>query len=492
MAGLRNFQLLAAAVLGALAAGCEQSLDAGVDARAGSPDVPGKARVVVAVIDSGINPYHEFFNAGGRSSSPIYPPGSPPSAVTPDVLAEFGIDHDHILDLTRTGDPAADYAADAAKWAAVRPREAYWFRGTNIIAVGRDTAGPLILPNSDDSGQVHGVAVAASALAANPEAIIYFIENDSGNSDDLGSKDSHDLAFLHPAVDIVSTSYSTPVLPEPLAFFDSFLGVVGLGKLHFSSGANDEPGVGMWRGGSGPWWSVGISGSHGGTHGNVVVGYNDFEGQTAETAGNLMFDFVADAFQELPFCATCQTGTRQPFGTSLSTPSAAGVASRVLLEARRAAGHGRGIVLGHGPAAMVEAGARIVTNWELRRALEQAAYVPTTAEWNPIGLGSGTTVPVNDAAPWLQVGWGELSSDPDKHVVEEALAFLGFGAPTRSKAAGFCDYQTKGIQARHEYWDNVSPGADQNLPDLTVYGGDGAGEVEQDPFIYCGSTLPAP
>ena len=34
---------------------------------------------------------------------------------------------------------------------------------------------------------------------------------------------------------------------------------------------------------------------------------------------------------------------------------------------------------------------------------EQAAHVPTTADWSP-----AADPPVNDAAPWAQVGWGEL------------------------------------------------------------------------------------
>jgi hypothetical protein len=57
-------------------------------------------RVVVADVDSGVNPYHEAFYAHG------------PSEVTPDVLAEFGIGADGVVELTRTGDFAADFAAD--------------------------------------------------------------------------------------------------------------------------------------------------------------------------------------------------------------------------------------------------------------------------------------------------------------------------------------------------------------------------------------------
>src|ERR1044072_1196945 len=58
----------------------------------------GPPRVVVADIDSGINVYHSFFNAGGEGYKT-----AAPSSVTPEVLAAFGIDAAHQIELTRTG-----------------------------------------------------------------------------------------------------------------------------------------------------------------------------------------------------------------------------------------------------------------------------------------------------------------------------------------------------------------------------------------------------
>ena len=493
MARFRDFQLLAAAVLGALGAGCGQSagIATDADAQAGVIAEPSQPRVVIAIIDSGINPYHEYFNASdSRFTSPIYPPGSPPSAVTPDVLEEFGIDPSHILRVRRTGDAAADRAADAGLWARVKPGEPYWFQGTNIIAVGRRAGGlaatpetgPLILPKDDEDA--HGVAVVASLLAANPEAIVYFVQhNNDETSTDMGSEDAHRIGFLHPAVDLISTSYVRIVQPEAKTFFGSFTAVVEMGKLHFSA-AHSQPLATFTQGGAGPWWSIGVSGvGEGETSGRTATGYFP--------------DFVADAYQVLPHCAACETGgLGERAGTSFSTPRAAGVASRVLLEARRAAGHLGGIRTVSGVPVMVDSTQGTVTNWQLRRALEQAAYVPTLAEYDP-NLGNGYKhTPIVDAAPWLQVGWGELTADPAKGVVAETLAFLGYGEPDRTKAPGFCDFQTKVIEERHLYWDTVSPAADALIPDYVGgqdldTGGDGAGAVE-DPFIYCGGTLPSP
>lgn len=493
MTGFRGFQLLVAAACGALGVGCGQSVEPAADAEAGVVAKSGRPRVVVAIIDSGINPYHSFFNEGRPGlESRHYPPGSPPSAVTPDVLAEFGIDHDHIIALTRTGDPEADFAADAAQWAQVRAGEPYWFRGTNIIAVGRDATGRLILPDDDSEAEVHGNTTTASALAANPDAVIFFVEHDAGaTSNDIGSKAAHDLAFLHPAVDIVSTSYGLAAsAPEPLAFFDSFESVVYRGKLHFASAGN-TPAATLGRGGSGPWWSIAVSGSNDDGDESETVsavgqasGLQAYDGQTAQTA-HLAHDFVADAFQNVPFCALCQSGTRFPFGTSLSTATAAGVASRIVLEARRRLGHGGGIGAPDERPAMVRGPAIELTNWQIRRAMEEAAWVPSVSGWTPEGAFHGFTIPVNAAAPWLQVAWGELTTRSEKQVVARALAYLGLGGELPHKDAGFCEYQSRVIEARHAYWDTVSPGAEALLPENDIFYGDGAKALDEDPFVYC-------
>jgi hypothetical protein len=83
------------------------------------------ARVTVAVIDSGINPYHDIFQREQPN-------------VTPDVLAEFGIGPDQTISLTRTGDFDADFANDKPKFDAIETGKPYWFEGTNVIGISFD------------------------------------------------------------------------------------------------------------------------------------------------------------------------------------------------------------------------------------------------------------------------------------------------------------------------------------------------------------------
>ena len=422
----------------------------------------GKPRVIVGVIDSAINPYHAFYYQG----SSIYP-DTTPNSVTPEVLAELGVKPEHHVSLTRTGDIAADIDADRAFWDNVQRGELYWFVGTNVVAAALPGSGePLLVPTIDKSP--HGVGTSSAVLKANPEAVILFVETSTALANDA----SHDLVFLHPAVDIITTSYGAGIpgvpigtglfLPEVSPFRNSYEAVVDLGKLHFSSGGN-MPGFTPGRAGAGPWWSIGVSGNEEGTS----------EGRTT-TSGNFP-DFVSDFTQELARCMDCETGLADYSGTSFSTPRAAGVASRVLLEARRKLGHSGGIRTGGDQPVMVERAGNPVTNWFLRRALEQAAWIPSIEDYDPQSavLDDLGAHPFNPLAPWLQTGWGDLTADPAKGVVEAALTHLDLAFRPRDKDVGFCDFQTAIITERKQYWDNLAGTA-----------------PESDPFVYCASSLP--
>jgi hypothetical protein len=452
------------------------------------PSDPDRPRVVVADLDSAINPYHDFYYAR-------------PSAVTREVLAELGVKPENVVQLTRTGSFAADIAADAGFWSSVKRGELYHFLGTNLVATSLAFSEPYLKPTT--AKNPHGVGTSSSVLMANPDAIIFFIEA----NDALGSAETHAAAFKHPAVDIVTTSYGVSFAsglmpaPEYRAFEHSYEGVVGRGKLHFSSGGNG-PGVTALRAGAGPWWSIGVSGiEEGSSDGDTLL------------SGNLP-DFVSDFQQSLPYCIDCESGQSTVSGTSFSTPRSAGLASRILLDARRALEHEGGIRTVSGSSLSAtpvmatnvptnrgkvrQCGTKIdcvaVTSWQLRRALEQAAWIPDAAAYDPTqASGGGVGLPISPVAPWLQTAWGDLTTDPAKGVHSAALAELSsltgyaFGGTARIKPLGYCEYQTSVIEARKAWWNEVAPTLPDN-PELT--GETPPGAPTEDPFVYCAMAAP--
>ncbi len=406
------------------------------------------SRVVVSVIDSGINPYHDFFNSNGE----LYQ-DTAPSAVTPEVLADFGIDNEHILYLTRSGDFAADFAADQAQWSQVNPGELYWFAGTNIMAISFTPGSRILMP--DDSGDTHGVGVTASVLRGNPEAIVVFVEGTGA--------DGENYAFNHPLVDVVTTSYGTPgSLPLPFHLSSSFAGVVEQGKLHFGASDN-SPALALPDGTAGPWWSIG------------VAGFEEYSSEGKQLSSGSLADFVADFNQTLPYCSDCESGLQSGVaGTSFATPLSAGTTSRVILEARRAAGHEGGIDLSVPTPAMVNAGGVTISNWEVRRAMEEAAYVPAAADYDPIGGLFDLSAPVIPIAPYILVGWGVITPDSEHQVIDQALAQLGVsGQVTRSKDAMTCGYMGALVDARQVYWNYLVVGSESLLSSA-------------DPYLACG------
>ena len=390
-------------------------------------------RVVVADVDSGINPYHRFFQTGESSS------------VTPDVLAEFGIGETQIIDLTSIENVKADFAR-------VERAKPYWFRGTNIIGISFDTPAEGQTLIFGDKGDEHGTGTAASVLGANPEAVVVMVE---GINDE-----SETFAFTHPAVDIVTTSYGIPgSLPVPFHLENSYEGAVKLGKMHFGASDN-SPALSPPDGTSGPWWTVAVAGFH-----------EDTTGGRETLSGNVV-DFVSDFTQNLPYCSDCTTETRDVSGTSFATPRSAGTASKVLLEARRAAGHVGGPVVQDGVGSLIVKGEGLsLTPWQLRRALEEAAHYPGLEDYK--GLGTRHT-PVIDQAPYLQTGWGVLSPAAEYRVVDEALAQLGVRGEARPEKGGAaCDFNNGQHDLRHAYWDDVAIGSQSFLT------------TDEDPFLHC-------
>jgi hypothetical protein len=154
--------------------------------------------VVIAFVDTGINPYHKDFRAPDFVHHPSkYIEGYPKDART--LKAALGT-------ADRKGYEAAR-KADELDWARVEPAKLYWFPGTRIIggiSIGSGGTSAAGFPERriiDDQGHGTGVASVAAGrfFGSNPNALIVMVES-------LGAA-SERWANSQEWIDIVSNSW---------------------------------------------------------------------------------------------------------------------------------------------------------------------------------------------------------------------------------------------------------------------------------------------
>lgn len=418
-------------------------------------------RVVVSFHGSrGFNPYHLIFRRGGD----IYG-NREPSAITPEVLDEFGITEREILDMTLTGNPEADFAADQAMWASLKPNVHYWFRGTNVIAVSILPQQNVILVDEETTGLLTGgnpallaLPPVVAALRANPDAVILLTQGETADEQILflgagglsPTKDILQPELAHPAIDIAAIDYevNTESAPTQGAHTGTFRFVTECGRVFISAASERNPERRTtFQPAAGPWWTMAVGGfEEGGRNGRRFI------------EGNPV-DFVAPSTVDAPVCARCQTEMQAVDSAAVAMGHAAGLISRVILEARRATRHIGGVQGSSEAPVLIANGSQSLTTWDLRRALEQAAAVPEFSEFNATNSNSIFPVaPVFDQAPWLNTGWGVLSAREDRNVVSHALAALGlFDFSVPAKDSGFCIWQTQFMDERRAYWNQIQP-----------------------------------
>jgi hypothetical protein len=368
--------------------------------------------VVVAVIDSAINVYHEHFRSNTTVPAALIDSftdaaGAPPTRVT----------------LSNTGPWEDRRDADADVWDSIESGQVYHFEGTRVMAVS--FGGNII------EGGSHGTATSAAVLNANPNAIVVLVQGVAGN-------DGEQWAATTPWVDILSESYglycgqqALELVPGSSTAKNNKLAAEN-GKIPIGA-ADNTPCLAPNDGTSGPPWVVGVSGDH-------PAGP---ESSCREPVSGNLPDFTADFTQELP---RDQTLDEYGFtsGTSFATPTTAGAFSRAILDVRAAWAYGGGIAdgaLAHGP------DDRGLYPADVRQAFNATATYFGTA----VSCDDSGSVPVNSAAPWVQMGWGHVDGDVGAHA---GRVLLGEEAPV--KPAEAVAYMEALYQYRQESWNAVA------------------------------------
>jgi hypothetical protein len=346
-----------------------------------------RPHAVIAVIDTGVNPYHRWFLDANRTMAPSeYIPGYPKDATRLDLS----------LDAT---DYEAAFAADEAKWTALRPGTLVWIPGTKIIggiAVnGIDGKYPVL---DEDS---HGSGITSVILQGCPECSIVMIDFTTGTA-----ADSLEWVARQDWIDAVSMSWGltmgrfAPNDPSP-RLNTALKHVWQSGKLLVAAAGN-TPYPYSWYLPAGSPLVIATGGVETSTHGETTL---------ASKFPDLVSNYTNQVAHKETF-----TGNGPGPGTSFAAPAIAGVIGRVLL-ALRATANDHGPRVGHllvnGSVAPGLLADGRVTNAEVWSALNQSALYFQTAEYrpheyrekNPVWMAAMLTLPILPT-PWIQMGWG--------------------------------------------------------------------------------------
>ncbi len=394
----------------------------GAATAASKPAAKAGPQAVIALVDTGINPYHEVF----RDRSPLaqrypgtYLPGYPKGAIALHITLDDKSYYDALRKDCRS------------VWSKVRPGQLYWFPGTKIVGAIAFGSQPAIDCNANEPGDTyvlstgHGVMTASRAASNSygacrecrlvsvqlPLSVSVGVGNEDGSADTV--EGLRWTAANRSWIDVQSNSYG-PLVP---------------GWAPVSTGmATDDPSLtraveetaheqlAFWAAGNGVAFREGVLGHptllapHLGPSAIIVGGYDS--GYVATWPGsmpNVSSDACSSWATDGPTttASTPDTGS----GTSAATPYVAGGAARIILEARRILGDThtgyRGDVLASGRAGIVKSGPLAdgkFTYAELKSVLFHTATARPVAEHDDGSVCDATFAPYNSTpVQWSQV-----------------------------------------------------------------------------------------
>ena len=256
--------------------------------------------IVVALIDSGINVYHEAFRGGS--------PNVPGVQASPVVLSKEG-EHAELVE------------RDAPTWSALEEGILYAFPGTRVLGIsfGGGNGSPIL----DTNG--HGTATASLLAWTAPDVVIvsvqihgvYCIDRPGECVVDPSVADAMQWVSEQPWIDVVSLSLAglpakprvSPIEPESERFIAASRAAADAGML-IVNGAGNHPVSSTSDYFPGVPWVIAVGGSQGAKHGATVV-------------NNKLFDVAANVTAEVAR-EDSTTDTYWTAGTSMSTPVVAG------------------------------------------------------------------------------------------------------------------------------------------------------------------------
>lgn len=346
-------------------------------------DFVDEARTVVAVIDSGVNPYHEIYQRPGIEL-PLDEFGNPQ---TIELSEEAGYDK-----------RVRDYRYDRHAWQGLEEGELVHFEGTNVLGVS--------FAGGNDRGRIldadgHGTWTSSTVLKANPDATIVLVQATQGGTD---LANAVEWASKQPWIDQLSISWgqygNAPVGP---GIVEHTKRAADRGKVVVASAGNDPSPLPTDLV-DGPPWVLSITGSQS-------------DGDEKEIlSSNVYPDFVSDYTVQAAAHESTGDDEVTVSGTSFSAPRASGTISAIVQNVREARGHTGGITEGNlvpaaGPADPA------VDRHDVRDVLNRTAILPSRAGLGP-APGALTGHAHTPVAPYATAQWGQV----DPRIVPDATA----------------------------------------------------------------------
>lgn len=389
---------------------------------------PGQRPTVVAVIDGGINPYHELFARGNLADAAA-------------LATTFGAE---VLDLEPDGDFTTRSAADRSEWESMENGVVYAFNGTRALVISfAESENPTAL---DVAG--HGTQVAGLIAREDPEVLLVAVRIDTrvcAFGPDPACVYSKSIAkgiawaAEQAWIDIIVISLGAPGNPpspgdaqaEAVALVESTRAAADAGKIVINAAGN-EPTPTIQAPFTGPPWVICVGGAEGDQRGD-------------SPAASRLVDVVANNTELVVSPATVDAYETR-FGTSLAAPIVAGAMSRALREARE-------LVIAPAftdpSAPLSREGAKL-----LRDALNASARPWSPTEWAPsLPPVNGSVRDVLSASapvlvPAAQQGWGYVDGSTPASMVEWLT-----GSPLPPHNAETVAFMQQYQTARERYWD---------------------------------------
>lgn len=360
------------------------SLSLQVDAAPRRTNLARRPFTVIAVVDSGINPYHDDFQRPELTMHPSrYIEGFPSDVPALDLS----------LDATSYNEAVNK---DRAKWNKLGSEELAWIPGTNIIGAMSVTDDSIL----DEIG--HGTPVASLAAGgihgpASDDLLIVALE---------GFSKAVKWAAEQPWIDVITNSW-LEVTNDPRTTAEISRKAVAAGKIVcFASGNFAVP---LWAAGTqGPSWHVNVGAASNKTRGeHAYTGYpNDVLGPSHLAAAT----------------STSIDGEENFAGTSAATPNVCGEMAKVLSQVRAAlrdytAGPGAGLARGAG-----KRGPYLQDGCLDRTELEEVIQATARpAEPSPPDPEDTYAIPAAPAVGFLRGGYGIVDHDSGKQALRVLL-----------------------------------------------------------------------